>query len=320
MKNFIRLFCLLLSLNLIGQGTVEAEFETEYNYQFNSIKGTHNKKILIDSIHNTIYAAPYGKETVREMLRIFREDGFEVNFSKEKLISGVLNVQSTDLLIIHGMPNEKTVLENKGKKEILYTSPLTQEEVLNIGSFVFDGGSLLLFLSHFPGGSGALPLLEAFSVKFRDGYIFHPQHHISNGGLCGHFLMNAENQMLNLNHPIFRSCLDGLTIPKNVKFYCGAGVFRNPEDVILPFPKNSINYTPRTYSGLDLAEQSDNYAGMIGFEYGSGRIIICSDQGIFRSLDLLIDGEKIPVTIHDEESDNAGLLLNSIRWLCKLQN
>ena len=32
---------------------------------------------------------------------------------------------------------------------------------------------------------------------------------------------------------------------------------------------------------------------MIGFNFGAGRVIVCTDQGIFRSLDLIIDGEKI---------------------------
>jgi len=58
---------------------------------------------------------------------------------------------------------------------------------------------------------------------------------------------------------------------------------------------------------------------MLGFEFGKGRIIICTDQGIFRSLDLIIEGEKNPVTIHDPNSENAGLLLNTLRWLTKNQ-
>jgi len=58
---------------------------------------------------------------------------------------------------------------------------------------------------------------------------------------------------------------------------------------------------------------------MVTLYFGAGRVIVCTDQGIFRSLDLLIDGEKIPVTIHDPDCDNADLFLNSIRWLVKLQ-
>jgi hypothetical protein len=70
---------------------------------------------------------------------------------------------------------------------------------------------------------------------------------------------------------------------------------------------------------VNFEEYSYIYSGMIGFEFGRGRVIVCTDQGIFRSLDLLIDNEKIPVTIHDPECDNAELFLNCIRWLGKLQ-
>lgn len=58
---------------------------------------------------------------------------------------------------------------------------------------------------------------------------------------------------------------------------------------------------------------------MVTLYFGAGRVIVCTDQGIFRSLDLLTDGEKITVTIHDPDCDNADLFLNSIRWLAKLQ-
>lgn len=310
---------LLFTYTVYAQGTVEAEFDTIYRYDFNSLKGKHTKKVLIDASHNTIYSLSYGKQSAREMLRIMEADGFQLTFTEQPLDANTVNTNNTDLLVIHGMPNDKRVLEADGKKETLYTSPLSKEEVINIGTYVHKGGSLLLFLSHFPGGSGALPLLEAFSVKFRDGYAYQSEHHISEGGRCGHFLMDEGNKMLNRDHPVFTSTLDETTLPQNIKFYCGAAVFRSPEDAILPFPKNTINYTPAITGDRDMEETSHDYAGMIGFPYGKGRVVICTDQGIFRSLDLLIDDKRIPVTIHDLESDNAGLLVNCLRWLTGLQ-
>ncbi len=313
------LLALFYSLNLISQGSVEAEFDTIYKYDFKPIKENHNKKVLVDAGHNTIYSLSYGRQSAREMLRILEADKFQLNFTDKKLNADVLNSESSDLLIIHGIPNDRTVLKDNGIKEVLYTSPLTNSEVTNIAKYVYNGGGLLMFLSHFPGGSGGLPLLEAFSVKFRDGYAFNKDYHISEGGNCGHFLMNEKNGMLNSKHPVFNNTIRRKDIPKNVKFYCGAAVFRNPEDVILPFPKETINYTPATTSKKELEETSNYYAGMIGFTYGKGKVIICTDQGIFRSLDLLIDDKKIPVTIHDPESENAALFLASIRWLTNLK-
>jgi len=313
------LLFILLHSTTFGQGTVEAEFDTSFNYQFKSISDTHKKKILIDEAHNTIYSLSYGKETAREMLRIMEHDGFTIMFTKQALDSANLNRSKPDMLVLHGMPNDKIELGNGDKKETIYKSPLSDEEVLAISKYVHDGGSLYLFLSHFPGGSGALPLLEAFSIKFRDGYAYHPNFPGHNCGLCSHFIMTGKNGMINMNHPVIASSLSAELLPDTIKFLCGAAIFRNPEDIILAFPKNTVNFTPTHDGSIDIEESSDSYAGMIGFEFGKGRVIVCTDQGIFRSLDLLIDGEKIPVTIHDPECDNAGLFLNSIRWLTNLQ-
>lgn len=320
MKHLLIIIIALSASNLCysqkKESTVEAEFDTIFNFKFESLKNTHNKKILIDESHNTIYSLPYGKQTAREMLRIMGEDGFDVQFTTKTLDSINLNIYKPDVLILHGMPNDKIILNSGDKKEVLYKSPLNQNEVVDIGKYIFNGGSLLIFLSHHPGGSGALPLLEAFNVKFRDGYANHPKSPGYNCGVCSQFIMTSENRMINLEHPIFKNTTKKL-IPDSIKFLCGAAVFRNPEDEILPFPNNTTNYT-RSSTGLNIEETSDSYAGMIGFEYGKGRIIVATDQGMFRSLDLILDGEKIPVTIHDPESENAELFLNCIRWLGKL--
>jgi hypothetical protein len=320
MKPFLVLLLITFStFSSYGQGTVEAEFDTLYQYQFESLKNTHHKKILIDEAHNTIYSLSYGKETAREMLRIMEADGFEIQFTKQLLDSNNLDAFKPDMLVLHGMPNDKIVLGDGDKKEVIYKSPLSDTETLDIAKYVYNGGSLFLFLSHFPGGSGALPLLEAFSVKFRDGYAYHPNAPGYDCGLCSHFFMTPKNGMVNLDHPVIASRIPQNILPDSIKFLCGAAIFRNPEDNILPFPNNTINFSPTHDGSLDIEESSDSYAGMIGFNFGDGRVIVCTDQGIFRSLDLLIDGKKFPVTIHDPACDNADLFLNSIRWLTKLQ-
>jgi hypothetical protein len=302
-----------------GQGTVEAELDTAFHYQFEPLKGKHQKRILIDEAHNTIYAEPSGRETAREMLSIMEKDGFAVDFTKRTLDSMYLKASKANMLVLHGIPNNVIRLGRGSDKTVMYKSPLSDNEVVGITKFVYNGGSLFLFLSHFPGGSGALPLLEAFSVKFRDGYAHHPNSPGQNCGICSLFTMTDKNGMINSKHPVLGSRLSEKLKPDTVKFLCGAAIFRNPEDVILPFPNNTVNFTPTHNGSPDVEETSDSYAGMIGFNFGKGRVIVCTDQGIFRSLDLIFDGERMPVTIHDPHCDNAALFLNSIRWLVKLQ-
>jgi len=315
---FVSTFLINSSIAQESEPSVEAEFDTIFKFQFEPIKVNHQKRILIDEGHNTIYSLSYGKDSAREMLRIMDVDGFEVAFTKNALDSTNLSKSKPDILIIHGIPNDKIVLDSENKREILYKSPISNKEVVDIVKYVYKGGSLLVFLSHHPGGSGALPILEAFNIKFRDGYANHPKSPGYNCGICSQFIMTSKNGMINVDHPIFTTSVSEDLIPNTVKFLCGAAVFRNPEDTILPFPNNTTNYS-RSSEGLNIEESSDYYSGMIGFNFGTGRVIVATDQGMFRSLDLLLDGEKIPVTIHDPECDNAELFLNSIRWLSKMQ-
>ena len=184
MKLLLTLTIVFISYTALAQGAIEAEIDTSYFYQFKSLKETNNKKILVDRGHNSIYSNESGVITAREMFRIIKEDGYKLSFTDKKFTPKTLTPEKTDLLVLHGMPNNKIKLNTDSGIETLYLSPLTNEEVETIGKFVFNGGGLLLFLSHFPGGSGALPLLEALGVKFRDGYAYQHQYHTSKGGKC----------------------------------------------------------------------------------------------------------------------------------------
>lgn len=307
-------FLMFNAIHAQDEPTVEAEIDSTFFYVFDSLRDVNSNKVIVDRYHNTIYKPDYKELTAWEMFRIMREDGFDVEFTEKALDSTNRELKDSNILIIHGLPNHRIKV---AEDEILYQSPLSDEEVLNIGKYVANGGSLLLFVSHFPGGSGALPLLEAFGVKFRDGYAYHPRYPNESDctDYCSHLDMNTGNGLLKKGHPIFsRKEIK----PKNIKFFCGAAVFRNPEDVILAYPNNTTNYTPTNIKDYQIEEFSDEYAGMIGFSFGKGKVIVCTDQGIFRSLDLLIDGKVYPVTIHHPDGDNAALFLNSIRWLGNL--
>ena len=81
----ITFFVFLSSFGQRTERTMEAEIDTVFNYQFESLKNKHHKKILIDGAHNTIYSDPVGKITSREMFRIIETDGFNVQFTKKAL-------------------------------------------------------------------------------------------------------------------------------------------------------------------------------------------------------------------------------------------
>ncbi|TQV85819.1 DUF4350 domain-containing protein [Aliikangiella coralliicola] len=294
------------SLPVVAKKMVtDAIVDIDFNHQFTPLNHKHRTKILIDRFHQTIYKTKNEDHGAHAMLDIAKRDGFSYRYTDVAITKNTLD---TDILIIHGLPNlEVEVAENT----TFWKSPISSSELEAIVRWVANGGGLFLTLSHFPGGSGARPLLEAFNVKFRDGYLYSKEFpsFTSPDERCSHFFgMSEGNKILKKSHGIFAM---GETVNK-VDFHCGAAVFREPDDVILAFPKGSANYDANDR----LVEQSDHYAGMIGFQYGKGKVVVATDQGMFRNFIFTFDEkEKVYVTITSPNNDNANLFVNLLRWL-----
>ncbi len=291
----------------IPKKVVDAEADIDYRHDFEPLTKKHNTRVLIDRYHNTIYTSEGAETGAHVMLEIMGRDGFSIEYAEASLTNGALD--NADILIIHGLPNDEIELKNGAT---LWKSPLSNDEIDAIARFVDGGGGLYLSLSHFPNGSGALPLLEAFAVKFRDGYLYskeYPSFTDPENGRCSHYFgMSRDDGTLNTEHPLIKA---GLKVDK-VDYLCGAAIFRNPEDAVLPFPPGSQNYNQDD----TINEASDHYAGMIGFDYGKGKVVVAADQGMFRDFIFTFDsGEKVYVTITSPDNDNANLFINMMRWL-----
>ena len=283
----------------------EATADIEYKHKFKVLEQKHNTKVLIDKYHQTIYKTDDDSHGAHAMLDIMQRDGFDIEFTEQSLD---LTKSNADVLIIHGLPNDKILLEDE---VIFWKSPIQSNELDSIVRWVANGGSLFLTLSHFPGGSGARPLLEAFDVKFRDGYAYTPLHpsFTSVDGRCSNFFgMSEENGLLQKMHPVYAK---GQPVNK-IDFHCGAAVFRNREDVVIAYPKGTGNYNKDD----SFHEISDFYAAMIGFNYGKGKVVVTTDQGMFRNFIFTFDDkERVYVTLTSPNNDNANLFVNMMRWL-----
>lgn len=285
----------------------DAEVDSDYKHDFEPLTSNHGTHVLIDRFHQTIHTEEGYATGAHVMLDIMERDGFSVEYAETQLEYDL--IADADILIIHGLPNDEIELDNGG---VFWKSPLSDTELDAIVRWVDQGGGLYVSLSHFPGGSGALPLLEAFAVKFRDGYIYskeYPSFTDPKDGRCSHYFgMSRKDNTLNSKHPIIKN---GLQVNK-VDYHCGAGIFRNPEDVVLQFPPGSENYNKDD----SISEKSDHYAGMIGFNYGKGKVVIAADQGMFRDFIFTFDtGDQVYVTITGPDNDNANLFINMMRWL-----
>lgn len=284
---------------------VDAIEITDYEAPITPLKTKHGTIVLIDRFHKTIYKNPKPQQGSRVMLDILEQDGYSTAYIEDEIGS---QLADGDILVIHGLPNDSIELA----KDVRYwKSPLTSSEIDHVVKFVADGGGLFLTLSHHPGGSGAKPLLEAFDVKFRDGYLHTPTFpsFVSKDNKCSHFFgMTEEQGLLKKSHPVFAQ---GEPIDK-IDFHCGAAVFREPDDVILGFPADSANYDAKDR----LTDSSAIYAGIIGFEFGKGKVVVATDQGLFRNFLFTFNTEeKVHVTITSPNNDNARLYTNLMRWL-----
>jgi hypothetical protein len=294
----------------LGQIVNDSTFRYEYDFQ----TPDRDIPVLIDAYHNTIYHHSRERAPATEaMVDILRKEMGSIQFIEDELSNNLFADYPEGLLIIKGLPNKRIAIDD----ELFYwKSPLSQSEVDAVVNWVAEGGKLMLFLSHFPNGSGGKPLLEAFSVKFRDGYIYHGNYRgESENSMCSWFSMSKENGMINGGHPAVKGT--DLNVD-TVRLLCGAAIFRNPEDVILAYPDKSANMMLRTDgSEFSSAEQSGQYAAMIGFGFGKGKVMVSGDQGLFRN-NVLIDketGQKTYITINDPKVDNPALLVNILRWL-----
>jgi putative intracellular protease/amidase len=291
---------------------VDAEVDLEYHHNFMPLDEAHDSRVLIDRFHKTIYTTDEGETGAEIMLDIMNRDGFAVTYADSALDAPSL--EKADVLIIHGLPNNEVALENGG---VFWQSPLSNDEIDAIVRWVDAGGGLYLSLSHFPNGSGALPLLEAFAVKFRDGYLYskeYPSFTDAKNGRCSHYFgMSRNDGTLNGQHPIVKY---GLPV-ETVDYLCGAAIFRAQEDAVLPFPKGSENHLDGRFDpDTSVFETSDAYAGMIGFDFGKGKVVVAADQGMFRDFVFTFNnGERVYVTITSPDNDNANLFVNMMRWL-----
>lgn len=303
----LSIFC----ISVTNAQQVQVISDSTYSLAFKPL-GMSNKTLLIDTYHKTVFQRPQKDQANEVMLKLARQDGFRIDYINKPLLKE--NFQPNAILLIEGLPNEQIVV-NEQPKAIFQKSPLSDVEVDNITRWIANGGRLFLFLSHYPNGSGGKPLLEALGVRFRDGGASHPNFPGINGDPCAWFTMTLDNGLINSKHPVLLDIKDQELSVKTARFLCATAIFRNPEDVILAFPQSTTHIAPYENERSELRETSDSYAGLLGFVFGKGKVIISSDLGVFRN-QKVIDGNNIYYnTITDPKADNAKLLVNCLRWM-----
>ncbi|MEM9292014.1 MAG: hypothetical protein AAGD01_10065 [Acidobacteriota bacterium] len=273
--------------------------------------------MLIDRHHETIFHREPGRgedeHAAQIWLRLMEREGFEISYLDAPIDTKAL--ESADLFILAGLPVETGLLHTAqdGEQTVLTRSPLQRSEIEALGRWIGKGGALMIFASHYPNGGGTRPLLDALGVRFRDGFVHHPEHPSLGGGQCSWFTMTEGNGLLRQQHPILATPAEGLPVAA-VRWLCGAALMRYPQDVVLDLPDATVNFSPRP--GTSMArEVSDDYAAALAFPYGAGKVFVSGDQGIFRNFVYRFGQESVHVTITDPEAENGHFLVRVMRWL-----
>lgn len=297
------ILCLCSMISFASETMVDHKF----SFNFSPFPRPHDTRVLIDSYHPTIFQNKSIDRIDTGIIDILQQDGFNVDYLQQPLTDVTLTEQ-INVLIMIGMKSRRT-------------GAISDEEILKLKRWLIEGGSLLLVVGHYPNGEGAVDLMKALGVEYFNGYAnYSGLPGEKQDALCSHFTLSRENHLLS-RHPVLDTD-SPVTLPvKQVKYLCGGAVFRKQEDVILALPKGTnIYYRNAVTRRLELKDTGGSYAGMIGFQYGKGRVVIAADQGIFRNLIKTFDGKLVYVTINDPETDNAALYVNIMRWLAGLSD
>lgn len=291
-----------MALSIFACGKRHPYIDNDYDFQFVPVTVKHNKLIKIDSQHHSLYAGHLHQFQDQGALKIMQRDGFRIDYINEKINSEVLS--NTDILFMAGI----------GQKEVQpgnWQSELSKDEISSVVAWVQGGGSLLLLTGHFPRGSGAKPLLDSLGVQYFPGYAHHEKFP-GRDSFCSWFVFTPAEGLR--SHPLIKR--QGVSISK-VKFLCGSALSRRNEDVVLAMPENT-RILKSAQNSKQVASQKQSYAAMIAFNFGSGRVVVASDLGLFRNWVGKDDKGIYYVTLNDPDADNAALLVNTLRWLAKI--
>lgn len=285
---------------------VKSYVDHDYEYQFekNTVVRKRNPSVLIDAFHNTIYQGDDHANHDLAIKQIMQEDGMDVGFLYERINNKLLN--EIDALLIFG-------LRSNPSKGLLLLS-----EVDTLINWVKQGGSLLLVVGHYPNGDGAIGLFDRLGVEYKHGYANFPGlPGEKKNDLCSHFSLSKNNGLIK-PHSIVKTSPKNLSVD-TVHYLCGGALVRKPEDVVLALPAQTrIYYRDNSSRNLQEGERGNDYAAMLGFNYGAGKVVISSDLGLFRHRVKYFKNKKTPVTMNNPDNQNAALFVNVIRWLTNI--
>ena len=246
--------------------------------------------VTIDRSLRTIFRNSDSSGPDESMLTLLELGGYKISY-----FDGPLNSATTsrlgDIHIVVGLPS------------------IEDDQAKLLHQWILTGGRLLLVCGHHPDGYGAKKFLEQIKITYHVGWASHPKYSPTHW-----FPMTKENNLL-ASHAIFADAPYNLPVEK-VYFIGGGGISGTAGCPVLNFPKGTtVRQSEAEVAG---AKPANDICGMMTVICGNGRVAIAADRGIFRSrhqIDLAGRTFNFGGFNYAEDSCNAALFLNTIRWL-----
>jgi hypothetical protein len=250
-------------------------------------------KVLIDEAHNNLHRKEGG---LFAFARMMEDDGAQVFSNQEKITDSLL--EKYDVLVIVNALHDSNV----GNWQNPCPSAFTKEEIVTIGRWIENGGSLLLVADHMPYGGAVQDLAKLFGVKWSNSFA------IRNGQNWPPSIFSKESKTL-LHSPVSNNL-------QQIASFSGS-VFRAPKNAIpfMVFDSSHEILMPEIawqFSKKTKHESAEGWLQGACLEYGQGKVLLLGEAAMITAQ---LAGDRKAGMNNPEAPENGQLALNIFRWL-----
>jgi hypothetical protein len=250
--------------------------------------------------------------TYRPFVKLMSNDGYYIRPTNGQF--STQSLKSCHVLIIANA---------RGTNEANNQSAFTDEEISIVRQWVMQGGSLLLITDHFPFGSAAQDLSQAFAVSMSTGMTVDEQNYDRPSADNSQLVFSLANGSLG-DHPILQGRNEEERIKVVVTFTGQSLNIPSKNTALLKLSDTAMDLAPQVRiekSGSDTRvmvtygnpHPAAGRAQAVAEQFGKGRVVITGEAGMFTAQ---IDAKtKKLFGMNVGGNDDRQLALNVMHWL-----
>jgi hypothetical protein len=302
------IFAILVTCLLVACGGQRPDKSFDPTISDPSYEAGTGPLVCLDESHNNFHTLENRFWAFGELLR---RDGYVVESSREKFSAAVL--EPCRILVI-----SNAQLENDEWGEYPYPTPsaFTNAEIVAVGTWVDEGGALLLIADHMPLAGAASELASAFGVEFYDGFAIAGFHDAaSRDAAFGIPTIFSTDTHTLLPHPITEGRTEKESVT-SIRSFTGQA-FQAPEsaqplmvlpdDFVLLMPEKAWEFGPTTK-----AIPVGGWLQGAVMTFGHGRAAFFGEAAMFSAQ---ISGNEPAGMNAPMAEQNFQFVLNVMHWL-----